>query len=179
MASSDGADSVTLHSSWRGIVGSYAGAGVLLAIGLTAVIGGGWRPFSAVVFAIGALAMLGVAVDFPLASTFSADGVRRHTLLRRQYLPWDKVTQLTRSRAGLLRGMRKLVLGGLVAVVGRRRYLLVDQQESGPEFDALWHVIGDRDDEIGLDTLGRPADDVPPTWIYRRAKWAPDQARRR
>ncbi|MGI9645703.1 MAG: hypothetical protein ACR2O6_10380 [Ilumatobacteraceae bacterium] len=177
MASTE--DSVTLHSSWWGIVGSYAGALILLAIGLTAVIGGGWRPFSIVVFTLGALVTFGVAVDFPFASTFSADGVRRHTLLRRQFLPWAKVSQLTRSRAGLLRGLRKVVLGGLVAVVGRRRYLLVDQQESGAEYDALFDVIFELDDDIGLDTLGRPADDVVPTWIYRRSKWAPEHAKRR
>jgi hypothetical protein len=173
------ADRLTLHSSWRGIAGVYAGASIVLAIGVVAVVGGGWRVFSVVMLAVGLLLTLGAGADFPIASTFTAEGVHRHTLLRRQYLPWNKVTQLSRSRTGIVAGMRKTTLGGMVAAVGRRKYLLVDQGESGPEFDRLVSVVGGRQEELRLDVLSRPADDAAPTWLYRKARWAPDGVKRR
>lgn len=177
MATAD--DRVTLHSSWRGILGVYAGATIVLTIGVVAVVGGGWRVFSAVVLAIGLLVALGATGDFPIASTFTAEGVDRHTLLRRQHLAWDKVSQLSRARTGIVSGIRQSSLGGLVAVVGRRKYLLVDQGESGPEFDRLVTVVGDREEALHLDVLRRPAEDAAPTWLYRTARWAPDGVKRR
>ncbi len=170
---------MTLHSSWRGIIGVHAGAFIVLLIGVVSVVGGGWRVFSAVMLGVGLLVAIGAAADFPIASTFDADGVRRHTLLRRQYLSWDKVTQLSRARTGIVAGMRKATLGGLVAVVGRRKYLLVDQGESGLEFDRLVAAVGDREEALALDVLRRPPDDAAPTWLYRRSTWAPDGFKRR
>lgn len=168
--------SITLHSSWRGIVAAFAGSSLLLLAGATGVAVTGWRVFPTSLLALGVVFVAGVAADYPIASTFTADGVERRALLRRHRIAWERVDQLSRARPGLLGNVRRMVLGGLVAVIGRRRYLLVDQVESGPEHDRLEAVLGEWGRQLELDRLTRPSDDVTPTWVYRRPRWAPDEA---
>lgn len=174
-------EGVTLHSSWRGIGASIAGGLTVLGLGLLGFAAAGRvAVFPAVLVAAGTLFVLVTLLDYPVASTFTADGVERRMVLRRQFIAWGRVRQLTRTRPGLVGGLRKLTLGGLVAAVGRRRYLLVDQLESLPEFNAVIDVLGDDTAEaLSLDTMTRPPEETNPTWLYRRHKWAPDSPGRR
>jgi hypothetical protein len=166
-------DSVTLHSSWRGIVGNALGALLVWGGGILGVSVGGWRPLPTFVFVLGLLLMAVVALDHPVASTFTAQGVTRRMMLRRQHLAWERVGQLSRTRPALTAGWRKVAHGGLVAVVGRRRYLLVDHCESADEFERVEEVVGDQRERL-LDAVPRPTAQTGPTWLYRRARWAPD-----
>lgn len=170
---------VTLHSSWRGIVGSFLGALIIAGLGLLAGFGGRWNVLSVSLCVVGAVFVIGVAVDYPVASTFDTDGVVRRTLLRRQSLRWERVTHLTRARPGMAASLGKMSLGGLVARIGRRRYLLVDQPESGTEYDELEQVLAAAGSDVpDIDRVIRPGDAVSPTWIYRRRRWRREVVRR-
>ncbi len=166
-------ESITLHSSWQGIITSMFGALIVLAIGAGALSASGFGVLTAMLLAGGLFLTLGVAFDYPVRSTFDAGGVTRRAMLRNHRIDWEDVRQLSRTRPGLVLSVRKLRLGGLVAVVGKRRYLLVDQGESGPEHDQLDAVLGDNATAVGLDMVIRPGDDVSPTWIYRSKRWQP------
>ena len=130
-------------------------------------------PTATLVFGVVLVAI--VLFDYPVASTFDADGVTRHMVFRRHRLSWDRVEKLSRTRPGLVSGFRKLAYGGLVAVVGPRRYLLTDRCESLEEYGAVQQAIGARAEDLMATTPEPPAGSVP-TWWYRRRKWAPDGA---
>lgn len=169
-----------MHSSWRGLFSSLLGAGIVLGGGLIGVAVGGWRVFPTILVSVGVIFVLIVLLDYPVATTFSPAGIRRRMVLRAQSWSWDQVSQFTRVRPGLTAGLRGLRHGGLAILVGKRRYLLVDQPESVDEFDILYRLAGeDRVEDMGLRGNIRPGDDIAPTWLYRRSKWAPDQAKRR
>lgn len=170
--------SVTLHSSWRGVIASAAGSAVVLLAGIFVVAGAGWRLIPIATLLFGIVFMAIVLLDYPIASSFDDEGVTRRMALRRHRLSWDRVEKLSRTRPGLVSGFRKLAYGGLVAVVGRRRYLLTDRCESLEEYEAVQHVLGDCANDVMATTPEPPAGMVP-TWWYRRPKWAPDGAVRR
>ena len=172
-------ESVTLHSSWRGLLGSAFGATAVLAAGLFGVALGGWRVFPTVLVVVGAVFVAIVLLDYPVATTISHRGIDRRMVVWRQHLGWDRVRLITRVRPGITPRLRGAEHGGLAAVVGRRRILLVDQPESPAEFDQLYRIAGDRADDLGLHNRLRTGDGTNPTWLYRRAKWAPDGAERR
>jgi hypothetical protein len=163
--------SVTLHSSWKGVASSFIGSFIVFAAGAAAAAVGG-STGSWIFFSVGIGLVVGVFLDYPVAARFDRDGVTRRALLRRHRIEWERVGQLTRARPGIAAAARNLNPGGLTAKVGRRRYLLVDQCESRPEFEALMRVFAGRDD-LGLDDLIVPPDGVDPTWTYRRARWTP------
>ena len=167
--------SVTLHSTWRGIIASAIGSTAVLLAGVLVVASAGWRLLPTATLAFGVALVAIVLFDYPVASTFDADGVTRHMVLRRHRLAWDRVDKLSRTRPGLVSGFRKLAYGGLVAVVGRRRYLLTDRCESLEEYGAVQQAIGARAEDLMATTPEPPAGSVP-TWWYRRRKWAPDGA---
>lgn len=171
----DGASEVTIHSSWRGIILSFVGACVVVLVGSFAVAVNGARVVPVAILAFGVVLVVGAAYDYPIASTFDGDRVVRRTMLRAQVLPWDRVMVLTRTRPNFVASRRGQVSGGLVAVVGRRRYLLTDHVESLGEHLVLVRLLEDR--ELGVYELMRPADDVTPTWLYRRKRWRPESAR--
>lgn len=179
----DPATELTLHSSWRGIVASFAGALVVTAIGALVIAYNGAAVLSVLVTVVGVGFLATVVFDYPVASTFTADGIERRMMLRRQTIPWADVRQLSRSRPGLTKGIRGLRHGGLVAVVGRRRYLLVDQCEARTEYDVLAPIVAvaeaDLGRELGWDGLGEPEEKVPPTWVSRRSRWNPNTAQHR
>jgi hypothetical protein len=168
-------DSVTLHTSWRGIVTSFAGALIVLVAGVLVVAAVGFRVLPTLVLVAGVVATLIVLFDYPIAVTFDADGLTRRTLLRRQRLRWSAIDQLSRSRPGVVAGVRRLSHGGLVAVIGRRRYMLVDRCESPDEFAELERILDPIDDRI-LERVPRPHPTAGPTWLYRRSRWAPEQS---
>ena len=102
-------------------------------------------------------------------------------MLRSQYISWDKASQFTRTRPSMsfAKFERNLVPGGLALVVGRRKYLLVDQLESSEEFDALDELLGDVGEDLGMFEMLRPREGVTPTWLYRRKRWHPESSRTR
>jgi hypothetical protein len=168
------AESVTLHTSWRGIISSAAGAFLVLAAGILVVAAVGFRVLPTLVLIAGVAGTVIVLFDYPIAVTFDAEGFTRRTMLRRQRMPWSRIDQLSRSRPNAVAGFRKLAHGGLVAVIGRRRYMLVDRCESPDEFAELERILDPVDVGI-LERVPRPHPSASPTWLYRRARWAPEQ----
>jgi len=164
--------SVTVHSSWRGIASGLIGSSALLALGLAGLAAGGGITANVVTIA-GVLLLSAVLLDLPVACRLDTDGVQRRMILRRQRLPWTRITAISRGRPSLSARRRDLAPGPLVALVGRRRYLLVDQSESLHEYEDLLDVlraVGRHDD---IEALLPPADGRVPTWTYRRRRWRP------
>lgn len=174
--------SVTLHSTWRFLIGSALGAGTVAAGGTYGVYAAGFNAVTTIVFIAGWSLVAVVALDLPVAATFTSHGVRRHMLLRRQFLGWRPVDALTRARPSVVRHESRLRQGGIVLRRGRRRYLLVDKPESADEFAALLEAVdvpGAPGAEVDLSPLSAPPSSAPPTWLYRRARWRPEEARDR
>ena len=164
--------SVTLHSSWRGIVSGLIGSTVLVTLGIAGLAAGrGTTP--TVITIAGILLVAAVTLDLPVACRLDTDGVQRRMMLRRQHIPWSRITALSRGRPSLSARRRDLDPGPLVALIGRRRYLLVDQSESLHEYEDLLDVLraSGRGDDI--EALLPPADSRTPTWTYRRRRWHP------
>lgn len=128
---------------------------------------------SLILLVFGAILLAIALFDYPIASVFDGTGVTRRPVLRRHRFDWSDVDQLTRVRPGIAAAARSLKPGGLALKVGRRRYLLVDQCESGDEFEQLVALLEREDLEIGVDELIIPPADVEPTFIYRRRRWSP------
>lgn len=166
-------EAVTLHSSWKGLILSTAGAVVVFAFGVGTTIASGGAGLSIVFLVLGAAFLASVVFDYPVSSRFTVDGVERRAMLRRHFLRWERVDQVTRARPALS-GLRNLTPGGMAAKVGRRRYLLVDQCESLGEFEALTELLEARYVELALDEMLPPHPDIDPTWTYRRSHWQPD-----
>lgn len=172
---------VTLHSSWTGILLAVVGALGVVAIAVltwTAEAALLVRIIATVVAVGGAIVIL---VDMPIATTFTRAGLTRRCLLRKHTIPWDRITRLTRVPRGLYRVRRRDSAneGGLVALIGTRQYSLVDQMEGRAEFDALLEVIGVEGDHPLISRLIIPHDGRTPTWSFRRSRWRPDSADRR
>lgn len=164
--------SITLHSSWKGLLASSAGAAMVIVLGMIPLVVNGSSVGGWLLLTVGMLLLLVVFADYPVASEFDADGVTRRPLLRRQRIVWENVDQLTRTRPGIAAAARKLNPGGLSVKVGWRKYLLVDQCESSAEFEELAEMLAASGHDVGLDHLVRPPVGVDPTWTYRRGKWA-------
>jgi hypothetical protein len=162
-----------LHSSLTGIALSLGGVVLLSALAVFAVVSGG---STVVTWALAVAAVVSAAVilfDMPISSTFDTDGVTRRALLRHHRLRWDDVDRLSRVRKGMFRSSKVAPTGGLIAVRGRRNYTLVDQMEGHVEHAALRISLGGSAERLGVDRIAQPALDQPPTWLHRRAKWAP------
>jgi hypothetical protein len=159
-------DAVQLYSSWRGRLVAFVSPTILVVIAVAAIATSGVRVFSLVLLLIGVGIAIVAIFDFPVWARFDAHGVTRRTFLRSHTLAWETVAVLERA-AGPLR--RRGKNGPLIAVIGNRRYLLVDQPESVDEFTAIRSVVA------GAVEVGAlpPADDTPPTWLYHR-KAQPD-----
>jgi len=165
-------DSVTLHSTWKGVILGGFGAVIMFVFGLGVTLSSGGGVIPIALLCLGVLFLGSVFFDYPVASRFTVDGVERRALLRHHKISWDRVEQITRTRPAIA-GVRKLMPGGLVVKVGRRRYLLVDQCESISEFDALCTLLDERSEALGLDELVLPESETDPTWTYRRKRWQP------
>lgn len=169
--------SVTLHSSWRGLLFGALGGVLVSAAGVFSTVSTGGAGGSIVLLGIGLVIVAVIAFDFPVSSEFTAEGVTRRPLLRRHHIGWNRVDQLTRTRPSLAARARNLAPGGLVAKVGRRRYLLVDQCESLAEYGRLAELLEAADIEVLFEDLIVPPSGVDPTYTYRRGRWAiqPDE----
>ena len=173
------ATSITIHSSWRGILLSLVGSLIVLGLGLLGLGAAGEVRLLPVLFVVfGTLFLLVALFDYPVATRFDAEGVHRRSILRTHTIRWEDVRALTRTRPNIMRNFRGLSAGGLAALVGRRRYLLVDQPESEEEFDTLEEVVGTIDEPVFFDGVIRPGQNAP-TWLYRRAKWRSPGAQKR
>jgi len=162
-----------LHSSLTGIGFSFAGVVVLVALAVFSVVSGGSITVTLSLSIVAALGGGVVLFDMPISSSFDADGVTRHALFRNQRLDWDDVDRLSRSRKGMFRSSKMAPTGGLIAVRERRNYTLVDRMEGHAEFVQLRTSVGESGERLGLGRIAEPALDQPPTWLHRRAKWAP------
>ncbi|MFP5489003.1 MAG: hypothetical protein ACLGHQ_11930 [Acidimicrobiia bacterium] len=171
--------SVTLHSTWRFLIGSALGAVALAVAGTFGVVVAGFNAITTVLFVLGWAFVALVALDVPVAATFDATGVRRHMLVRRQFLGWRSDDRITRARPSIVRQEARLRQGGLVLRRGRRHYLLVDKAESIDEFNAVLDAIdvaGTPGAEVDLTAVPSPPESAPPTWLYRRHRWRPEAA---
>lgn len=171
-STSDPAPTV-LHSSLTGIALSFGGVAVIVSLALFSAVSGG---AAVVTWSLVVVALLGASVilfDMPISSSFDADGVTRRALLRHQRLRWDDVDRLSRARKGMFRSSKMAPTGGLIAMRERRNYTLVDRMEGQVEFTQLRVSLGEVGERLGIDRIAQPALDQTPTWLHRRAKWAP------
>ncbi|MGK0276020.1 MAG: hypothetical protein ACI9N0_002407 [Ilumatobacter sp.] len=166
--------SVTLHSSWKSLILSSFGALFVFGVGLATTINTGGAVIPIVILVLGSVFLASVLFDSPVASTFTTDGVQRRPLLRRHFIAWNRVGQLTRTRPVITGALKDLTPGGMAAKVGRRRYLLVDQCEALREFQELVELLDDRYVALGIDEMVQPPESIDPTWTYRRKRWLPD-----
>jgi hypothetical protein len=65
--------------------------------------------------------------------------------------------------------------GGLIAVRGRRNISLVDRMEGHVEYRHLRSALGEQGERLGVDRIAEPPLGQTPTWLRRRAHWAPDR----
>lgn len=165
------AEEVTLHSSWWGISSGAISSTVLTGLGGWAVSSVGFQVVPTVLLVLGLVLGTVVLFDLPISARISAGGIERRPLLRRHRLGWESIRAVSRGRPAVRVKNRRLDPGPLVAVVGRRRYMIVDQTESIEEYQriiALLDALGRHDD---VELLLPPPDQRPPTWTYRRRRW--------
>jgi hypothetical protein len=168
--------SVTLHSSWRAVAGGYVGPLILLGITAIAVQRAGVGPIAVAMAAFSLILIAILLFDFPVATRFDERGLVRRMPLRHHRVDWDDIERLSRARGKVLDPRRfadRSNRGGLVAVVGRRRYLLVDQAESRQEFESLAALL-ERVAPWLVDEGLLPPENSPPTFLYRRRRWRPE-----
>ena len=174
-----GSDSITLHSSLAGIIAIGVGVVVLDVFAVGLLLSAGLSIASVVIGLVAVISSVVVLVDMPVASTFDGQGVIRRAVLRRHRVPWERVDRLARLRRGVVRTPRASPDAGLVAMVGSRRVMLVDRMEGRQEFELLSEILGSQAKTLEFDGLRVPPKEQNPTWLYRRAKWAPDGPKRR
>lgn len=161
----DDAGVVVLHTSWRGRLVSTVPPSVLLLGGLWG-LGQGGSIVAVVLVVLGAGLLVVGLFDFPWRSVIGPDGVERRCPLRTERLEWERVTAIARPRTTKA-GERLTGKAGLVAEVGKRRYLLANRCESRFEFEAIDRALGRWSDGTLL-RASAPPDDAAPTWMYQR-----------
>ena len=171
---------VVLHTSWRGRLTAFIGPAVVLAWGTYGAVLGGLQLFNGILLATGGVLATVVAFDYPFTTTIGASGVTRRCLLRSEHLGWDEIRTIARP------GARQRFFGrsgrsddaspdvakgrsGLVAEVGKRPHLLVDQLESPAEYEAVERGLRSWAPNVIM-RARRPVEGTPPTWLYKRRK---------
>jgi hypothetical protein len=161
---------LVLHGSWRGRIFAAVSPVLLCSLGTFGLVLGGWHLWPLSLLVVGVVLAAVVVFDYPLWVVIAEAGIERRCLLRSQRLVWDEMTMLARpAYSGWLRGLGRGPSTGLVAEIGRRRYLLTDRMESRAEYETLLRLIGiwARGTRVEA-TL--PPDDSPPTWLYKRRR---------
>jgi hypothetical protein len=167
---------LSLHTSWRGLIGAVFTPIALLGLGGLALRDGGLRTVPLLLATLGAALILIALLDYPHRVTIGRSGITRHALLRQHVLTWDRIVALERTRPAtgtVVRNMtdrqgERQVSGGLVARGrGRRRWLLTDRIESRAEYDHLTRLLRDLDGPLEL-RAARPHPEAAPTFLYRR-----------
>lgn len=163
--------SLTLHSSWWGIISGVVSSTVLTALGGWATSSVGFRVIPSMLLIVGVMLAAVVLFDLPIASRIDVHGIERRALLRRHRINWSAIRAISRGRPAMKIRSRSLDPGPLVAVVGRRRYMVIDQTESIEEYQRLIALLRtlERDDDVEL--LLSPPESRPPTWTYRHRRW--------
>jgi hypothetical protein len=170
---------VVVYGSIRGLLAATATPALLLALGFGALANvGRFSVVPAVLIGLGVALAAGLALDYPRRTRFDVDGISRICALRVHHLPWGEVVAIERtprSASGRVRAViadrrgQTHVTGGLVALsTARRRYLLVDRVEGAREHDRIQQLLRDADIATVL-RAKRPAEDTPPTDLYRRS----------
>lgn len=162
---------LTLHSSWWGIMSGVISSIVMCALGVWGVASVGSRPVPVVLVVVGLLLGLVVVFDLPIAAHIDHNGIERRAMLRRHRLGWGQIRAISRGRPAIRIRRRDLDPGPLVAVVGRRRYMVIDQTESLSEYQDLISILRSLDRVDDLELLLPPPDGRPPTWVYRHRRW--------
>lgn len=162
---------LTLHSSWWGITSGMVSSSVLVALGGWGVLSVGFNWIPTVLLAVGVLLLAVVVFDLPVASRVTLEGIERRALARRHHLRWDGIRALSRGRPAMRLRNRQLDPGPLVAVVGRRRYMVIDQTESLEEYQQLIALLTHLERHDDIELLLAPPERRPPTWTYRRSRW--------
>jgi hypothetical protein len=167
---------LVLHSSIRGSISGLAAPFLLL----LAAAAGWWRQprvgtGMAIALGLAVVLLLAFLLDHPHRTMFDPTGVTRVCWLRHHHIGWTKINRLSRGRGSSLANPRRKegpsarATGPLVAVVGRRRYLLIDQCESRAEYEALRKSLDEWGVKASL-TATPPPMDAPPTDLYRRRR---------
>lgn len=165
--------SLVLHSSWRGRISAALTPTLLLAFGGIGALGAGLRAIPAVALALGIGLLLVVVFDYPMRTVFGQESIDRKCLGRTERLEWSQVGLVGRPAYSARLGRLGRTTTGLVAAVGRRRYLLTDRMESKAEHQALLRVIAAWAEGTPVEAT-QPPDDWPPTWLYKRRQGRTD-----
>lgn len=161
----DGVAAVALHTSWRGRFISVVPPALLLGGGLWGFSQGG-RLVAIILIVLGGSLLVVGLFDYPWRTIIGPDGIERRCLLRTERLPWNRVTAVARPRS--TKAVQRVAgKAGLVAEVGKRRYLLTNRCESGFEYEAIQGVV-ERSGGGVLLRASEPPDEVAPTWMYQR-----------
>lgn len=170
-----GDDEVVVHTSLRGLAAAAIAPTALIALG-AAALQGGFRWLPASILVAGCVLAIGVLLDFPRHTRFTASGIVRRCALRAHHIPWADALAIERAPATTVDRVRSLKQesphagpsGGLVARgPGRRRWLLTDRVESELEYDALAALLADNGTSL---RAARPRMGTPPTDLYRRRR---------
>lgn len=167
---------LVLYSSIRGSISGLA-APLLL---LLAAAAGWWRQprvgtGMAIALGLAVVLLLAFLLDHPQRAVFDHTGVTRVCWWRHHHIGWTRIDRLSRGRGSALANPRRKegpsvrATGPLVAVVGRRRYLLIDQCESRNEYEALRRSLEGWGVKASLAATPPPLD-APPTDLYRRKR---------
>lgn len=164
---------LVLHSSWRGRLLAALTPALLLSFGAIGALAVGFRVIPVVALVIGFVLLMVVVFDYPLRTVFGPESIDRKCLGRTERLAWSQVGLVGRPAYSARLGRLGRTTTGLVAAVGRRRYLLTDRMESKAEHQALLRLIAAWAEGTPVEA-SQPPDDWPPTWLYKRRQGSTD-----
>jgi hypothetical protein len=163
---------IVLHGSLLAIVNAYLSPVALIALAVWVGVTRRLTIATIVIGALGSLLAFVALFDMPLRTEFSREGITRVCAVRRHRIPWSRVTGLERAPSRATRRdprdpERLRRPGGMVARIGRRRYLLANRCEGALEYDRLVVAVRNWDDVVTV-RARRPPLTTPPTHLYRR-----------
>lgn len=173
---------LTIFSNRRGLLSATFTPLLLLGLALVGVLADGLGPIAVALLVLGGGLLLVTAFDYPRRCVFEEDGIWRISFLRGHLLPWERVNSIERARTLMDRRRRRRrrrrdtptlprSAAGLVARVGKRRYLLVNTLESLREFESLTELVETSAPHV-LVSADPPAVTRAPTDLYRRNRKA-------
>ncbi len=169
---------VTLYSTRRGVINAALSPLVLFGLGVFGLIGKSPGPIAITLLVVGATLVLITLFDFPRRAVFGESGVQRVCFGRRHTIEWKSINALERARAGRRLRRRKNAdklpprsSAGLVARVGKKRYLLVNTLESRAEFDQVEELVTEAAPHVRI-SAEPPGERRVPTTLYRRERKA-------
>lgn len=163
---------IILHGSLPVILNAYLSPVALIVLAVWVALTRRPSVAALVIGAIGCLLAFVALFDMPLRTEFSSGGITRVCALRRHHIPWSRVIGIERAPTrSAMRYARRPDQGGkpggLVARVGRRRYMLVNRPEGALQYDRLVVAVRSWDDVVVVRARRPPATTVP-TDLHRR-----------